>query len=110
MGGPSPQPTVYHRPMERLERFYKIEQLLNSHKVVPLATFLERLGVSRATFKRDLEYLRSAFSAPIEWDKELSGYHWGKPNPNAPKFQLPGLWFNPQEIHALLTMQHLLDE
>jgi predicted DNA-binding transcriptional regulator YafY len=96
--------------MDRLERFYRIDQLLNERRVVPLAAFLDELQVSLATFKRDLEYMRSRFNAPVEWDRELGGYRWGKPGQHAPKYELPGLWFNPSEIHALLTMQQLLHE
>jgi predicted DNA-binding transcriptional regulator YafY len=96
--------------MDRLERFYRIDQLLHERRVVPLGVFLDELEVSRATFKRDIEYMRSRFNAPIEWDRELGGYHWSKPDPHAPKYELPGLWFNPSEIHALLTMQQLLHE
>ncbi|HZF25508.1 MAG TPA: hypothetical protein VEZ88_04555 [Steroidobacteraceae bacterium] len=33
--------------MERLERFYKIDQLLEDRKVVSFATFKEVLGMSR---------------------------------------------------------------
>ena len=36
--------------MDRTERFYKIDQLLNDMAGVPLATFLDDLGVSLATF------------------------------------------------------------
>jgi predicted DNA-binding transcriptional regulator YafY len=96
--------------MDRLERFYRIDQLLNERRTVPLPVFLDELQVSLATFKRDLEYMRSRFNAPIEWDRELRGYRWGKAAAQAPKYELPGLWFNPSEIHALLTMQQLLHE
>ncbi len=96
--------------MDRLERFYRIDQMLDDRKIVPLDVFLTELEVSRATFKRDIEYMRSRFNAPIEWDRELGGYRWGKHDPYAPKYELPGLWFNPSEIHALLTMQQLLHE
>ena len=94
--------------MDRTERFYRIDQLLHEYKVVPLKTFLTELGISRATFKRDLEYLRDRLSAPIEWDRDLNGYRFGKADPLAPRFELPGLWFNASEVHALLTMQQLL--
>lgn len=94
--------------MDRTERFYRIDQLLNEHKVVHLDTFLKELGISRATFKRDLEYLRDRLNAPIEWDRDGGGYRFGRADPLAPKFELPGLWFNASEIHALLTMQQLL--
>ena len=94
--------------MERLERFFIIEQLLRDRRVVPIKAFLERLEVSHATFKRDLEYLRSRLHAPIEWDRERRGYRFGEPDPHTPQHELPGLWFNESEIYALLTMQHLL--
>ena len=47
--------------MDRLERFYKIDHLLQASKVVPLHSLQEELEVSPATLKRDLEYMRSRF-------------------------------------------------
>ncbi|MBA2352629.1 MAG: transcriptional regulator, partial [Burkholderiales bacterium] len=44
--------------MNRTERFYRIDQLLSGGRIVPFSTFLERLEVSPATVKRDLEYMR----------------------------------------------------
>jgi predicted DNA-binding transcriptional regulator YafY len=93
--------------MERLERFYKIHQLLTDRKSVPFAVFRDALGVSPATLKRDLEYMRSSFNAPIEYDREANGYRFGKPR-SGPRYELPGLWFNAAEIHALLTTLQLL--
>jgi predicted DNA-binding transcriptional regulator YafY len=69
---------------------------------------LGELGVSRATFKRDLEYMRDRLNAPIEWDRERRGYRLAGDAGEPGRYQLPGLWFNPSEIRALLTMQHLL--
>lgn len=94
--------------MDRLERFYKIHQLLERKRAVKVGEFLAALGVSLATFKRDLEYMRDRFHAPIEWDREVRGYRFAAPLADAPRYELPGLWFNPSEIRALLTMQHLL--
>ena len=54
--------------MGRLERFYKIDQLLQSRRIVSREAFLEELEVSLATFKRDLEYMRDRFNAPVLWD------------------------------------------
>lgn len=51
--------------MGRTERLYTIQRLLNSQQAVPLSRFLETLEVSKATFKRDLEYLRDRLGAPI---------------------------------------------
>lgn len=94
--------------MDRTERFYKIDQLLGEHRVVPFSSFEEKLGVSRATIKRDLEYMRNRLNAPIVWDRERRGYCFAQAERGASQYELPGLWFSATEIHALLTMQHLL--
>jgi predicted DNA-binding transcriptional regulator YafY len=94
--------------MDRLERFYKIDHLLRADGVVSLRSLQEKLEVSRATLKRDLEYMRSRFNAPIIWDREARGYRF-EPTRYGPRYQLPGLWFNASEAHALLTMQRLLE-
>lgn len=95
--------------MDRTERFYKIDQLLTERRVVSFSVLEETLGVSRATIKRDLEYLRNRLHAPIVWDRELRGYRFETaPASGNAQYELPGLWFNASEIHALLTMQHLL--
>ena len=49
--------------MDRTERFYKIEMLIRSRGSVPFAALMDELGVSRATLKRDLEYLRERLAA-----------------------------------------------
>ncbi len=94
--------------MDRTERFHLIDQMLNSARVVTRQQFLDALEVSPATFKRDLEYLRDRLGAPIVWDRERRGYCYQQET-NDQQFQLPGLWFNSSEIHALLTMQAWLD-
>ena len=93
--------------MERLERFYKIDRLLKDRRLVPFSVFQSSLGISRATLKRDLAYMKDRFHAPIEYDREANGYRFGKPR-SGPRYELPGLWFNAAEIHALLTTLQLL--
>ena len=95
--------------MDRTERFYQIDQLLQSGRAVGIDRFLELLSVSRATFKRDLEYMRDRLNAPIEWDRFEGGYRYAQAA-SGPAFALPGLWFNASEAHALLLMQQLLAE
>jgi len=95
--------------MDRSERFYKIDHLIRERGVVPVGDFLSELEVSLATFKRDIEYMRSRHYAPIVWDRDQNGYRFEAPQPGAPKYELPGLWFSPREAQALLTMEHLLE-
>ncbi len=94
--------------MDRTERFHKIDQLLRERRATPLALMMEVLSVSRATVKRDIEYMRDRLGAPIVWDAGLRGYRYDRNQPGADSFSLPGLWFNASEIHALLTMDQLL--
>ena len=94
--------------MSQLERFHKIRELLHERTVVPKADFLRELEVSPATFKRDLEKLRDRYNAPIEYDAFNNGYRFSLKPHAGPRFELPGLWFNASEVHALLTMQELL--
>jgi predicted DNA-binding transcriptional regulator YafY len=96
--------------MDRTERFYKIELLIRTRASVPFADLMDELGVSRATLKRDLEYLRERLDAPIVYDRFSNGYRFSPDARDARqvKHELPGLWFSEGEIHALLTMHQLI--
>ena len=62
--------------MERQERFYRIDELLNNRRSVSMRDLTCELGVSRATVKRDLEYMRDRLYAPILYDRDLQGYRF----------------------------------
>ncbi len=95
--------------MSGMERIYQIDQILAGRKFVPRLELQERLGVSWATLKRDLAYLKDRLNAPIIFDRDLGGYRFETEGKRiGPQYELPGLWFSAEEIHALLTMQHLL--
>jgi predicted DNA-binding transcriptional regulator YafY len=94
--------------MDRSERFYRIDQLLNDRGVVARDVFLDELEVSLATFKRDLEYMRDRLNAPVVYDADAGGYRYGKQSATGPRFALPGLWFSEAEAFALVMMEHLL--
>ncbi len=96
--------------MERTERFYKIQSLLRSRHCVSTQDFMTELGVSRATFKRDLEYLRDRMHAPIVFDRDREGYGFDPKVADSELWQLPGLWFSAEELLALLTMDSLLGD
>jgi len=96
--------------MDRTERFYRIQQLLRTRRQVRTQEFLDELEVSRATFKRDLEYLRDRFHAPIVYDPEVEAYRFDDKVEDRAAWQLPGLWFTADELRALLTMDRLLSD
>jgi predicted DNA-binding transcriptional regulator YafY len=96
--------------MDRLERFYRIQQLLKARRFVRTQDFLDELEVSRATFKRDLEYLRDRFRAPIVYDPDQEAYRFDEKVEDRDVWQLPGLWFTADELRALLTMDRLIED
>jgi len=107
MHGPPSNLTV---AMDRSERFHKIIRLLKDRRVVSRDAFLEALEVSRATFKRDLEYLRDRMGAPIVYEAASGGYLLRQDDGEPGNYELPGLWLTAGEIHALLAMEQLLEE
>lgn len=94
--------------MSDLERLHRIKYMIQARKCVPIQDFLGELEISKATFKRDLEYLRDRMNASIVFDRAEGGYRFDKPNAGE-KIELPGLWFSEKEATALVLMQHLLD-
>ncbi|MEJ8849482.1 helix-turn-helix transcriptional regulator [Variovorax rhizosphaerae] len=101
--------------MDRTERFYKIEMLIRRRPSgagpVSFNELMAELGVSRATLKRDLDYLRERLDAPIVYDRSRNGYEFESPAGGAPtsaSHHLPGVWFSESELHALLTMHQLM--
>lgn len=90
--------------MNRTARLYRLRSLLGKHHVVSAQDLMEKLGVSRSSLTRYLHELEETLAVPVYFDREAGGYRLAADN----KRELAGLWFSPEEIHALLTMQHLL--
>ena len=93
--------------MSDMERLHRITNMIQVRKCVPIEDFLDELEISKATFKRDLEYLRSRLNASIIYDRYLGGYKFEFPD-QIDKIEMPGLWFSEKEATALVLMQHLL--
>lgn len=92
--------------MARTERYTQIEQLLRSRRRIKFEELQTLLGVSRATLYRDLTYLQDRLRVPIIRDPETTFLSL---DPRQQRVELPGLWLSAQEIHALLSVQHLLE-
>jgi len=96
--------------MDRTERFYKIQAMLMAKPSVTMKQMLEALEVSRATLNRDLAYMRDRLGVPFAWDASLRGYALTRQQSADKTFELPGVWFNQQEIHSLLSMIELISK
>ncbi len=93
--------------MERFVRIYELNRILQAaRRPVSHKRLEEELGCSRATVTRLIEDMRLYLNAPIEYDREHNGYYYDRRE--SPRYELPGLWLNPSELHALLSVQELL--
>jgi predicted DNA-binding transcriptional regulator YafY len=93
--------------MDRTERFYRIRRLLLEKGALTRRQVEEELEVSHSTFKRDIEYMRDRLNVPILWSAERQAYVL---DPEAEAEELPGVWFTPGEVYALLEIEHLLGQ
>ena len=92
--------------MSEIDRLYAYKSLFSSKRAVPKLDILNKLEISEATFKRDLTKLRDRLNTPVLFDRELSGYRLEHTDADS---ELPGLWFNQEEVLALLTIQNMLE-
>ena len=92
--------------MDRYERINALHRLLKSARYpVTVPRLQDELGCSRATVYRDLAFLRDGLMAPVVGDGE-AGFRYDPGESD--RFELPGLWLNSEELHALLAAQQLL--
>ena len=92
--------------MDRYERILSLHRILKTSRYpVTVARLREELECSRATVYRDLAFLRDALMAPVVGDGE-AGFRYDAEEGG--RFELPGLWLNSDELHALLAAQQLL--
>ena len=98
--------------MNQLDRLYQLERLLLSRNAFGRDALLEKLEISRATLKRYLELLRDRMNVPVVYDRYSNTYAIRQPADrgltSSERQELPGVWFNQQEIIALLTMYQLI--
>ena len=95
--------------MSQTERLYRLKSLLDTGRCLTRTRLLEELAISPATLKRDIAHLRDRMNAPVIFDHESKGWRLDRDaSVVGIQYELPGLWLSAEEIHALLTMQHLM--
>lgn len=94
--------------MDRFDRIFRLHQLLFGRPMAIAGVEIDRqLECSRATRNRCIEDMRDYLNAPIVFDRRQGGYRYDSGDAI---WELPGLWFRPAELQALLVMQQLLRE
>lgn len=92
-----------------IERFVKILRLARRKYGVTMRDLERELGISQASIKRDLDYLKDRLNCPLEWDRRAHAYFVRDDLTAGGRFELPGLWFDASELLALLMMLHLVE-
>lgn len=92
--------------MEAISKVVKLHQIFNARRgPISVEDLQDRLECSRPTLYRAIRRLRDDLGAPIV-NVRGEGYKYDR---STGEYQLPGLWLSPEEMHALLTMDALLD-
>ena len=93
--------------MDKFDRIFQLHNLLHSRRLpVALKTINKELECSERTARRIIALLKDYLGAPIEYDRERNGYHYAQNKQSL--YELPGLWFAPDELYALMVSHKLL--
>lgn len=96
--------------MDKFDRIYALHKLLSAHRYpVPRRQIEEKLECGRATVGRIINYMRDSLGAPLEYDRVHNGWYYDRREGEHP-YELPGLWFNAQELQALAIISELIHE
>lgn len=94
--------------MNKFDRIQQLHTLLASRRTpISLPELMEQMECKEATVKRLIAKFRHELGAPIRYDRSSNGYILEQQE--GIKYELPGMWFTIPELHALLTIQELLD-
>jgi len=89
--------------MDRVERVHRLHALLSKFRIpISPGGICERLECSASTAKRLIRDMRLYLDAPII-NQPGAGYSYARNS----TFELPGIWFSPEELYALLHRQRM---
>lgn len=99
--------------MDGFDRIYDLHKILSKRSTpIPLADILSQMECSRATFNRVKRHMTDFLGAPIAYNRELGGYYYVCTGQGGGQgeghYELPGIWLNQEELHALVLIHGLL--
>lgn len=95
--------------MDHQGRIYALHAVLRKARYpVSTARLCDELDCSIATVRRVIQQMREEFNAPIETSRQRGGYWYAEKQRE--RYELPGLWFSPAELLALVACLELLRE
>jgi proteasome accessory factor C len=95
--------------VDKFDRIYRLHHLLRDRRTpLPRAQISQHLECAESSVYRLIREMKDRFHAPIEWHEELGGYYYAQDAAKGP-YELPGLWFNAQELQAIIVFDRLLE-
>jgi len=95
--------------MDGFDRIYDLHKILSGRKTpISLTDILGQMECSRATFNRIKRHMTDFLGAPIAYSREQGGYYYDQQNHG--HYELPGIWLNQEELHALMLIHGLLSD
>jgi predicted DNA-binding transcriptional regulator YafY len=96
--------------VDKFDRIFQLHAILSSRRTaIPLEDLMARLECSKSTLHRTINALKDYLNAPVVYDIGVGGYRYAK-EARGEAYELPGLWFTPNELQALAVMQSLLKD
>ncbi|VAW80933.1 hypothetical protein MNBD_GAMMA14-745 [hydrothermal vent metagenome] len=95
--------------MNKFNRLFELHRIFSQRRrPVSLRVIGEEMDCSESTARRLVHALRDEMNAPLAYDRTHNG--WCYDDSPGRRFELPGLWFTPEELYALMVSWHLLSE
>ncbi len=92
--------------MDKFDRIFQLHAILAGRRTpISREDLMARMECSKATFHRAVNALKDHLQAPVVF--EGGGYMYARET-GGQVYELPGLWFAPNELQALALMQRLL--
>ena len=96
--------------MDKFDRIFRLHRILRSRRTpIPLEDLMARLECSKSTLHRTVNALKDNLNAPVIFDAQGGGYRYSASS-NDQTYELPGLWFTPGELQALIVLRRLLKD
>jgi predicted DNA-binding transcriptional regulator YafY len=96
--------------MDKFDRIPQLHAILKGRRTaISFEDLRGRLECSKATLHRALAALKDQLNAPVVFDKAANGYRYEHTGEGS-AFELPGLWFTPAELQALVILQRLIQD
>jgi proteasome accessory factor C len=95
--------------VDKFDRIYKLHDILRDRRTpISRADLMRRLECAEPSVYRLIRVLKDYLGAPIEWHAELGGYYYRR-DAEGGTYELPGLWFNAEELQALIVFERLFE-